>query len=100
MTGKNRIMIYGPKDERIEGISDSMRQLIEPVWPELIHKLPPERWTARFACCAISQMVSRPGSQRRESPPRWQRRHGTPIADATGQTARSLRASRAAHNSP
>lgn len=27
--------------ERIEAVSDSMRELIEAVWPELVHKLPP-----------------------------------------------------------
>jgi hypothetical protein len=28
--------------ERIGVVSDSMRELIEDVWPELAHKLPPE----------------------------------------------------------
>jgi hypothetical protein len=27
--------------ERIEAISDPMRELIEELWPELVHKLPP-----------------------------------------------------------
>ena len=27
--------------ERIESVSDEMRELIEEVWPELTHKLPP-----------------------------------------------------------
>jgi hypothetical protein len=26
--------------ERIEGVSDSMRELIEDLWPELVHRLP------------------------------------------------------------
>jgi hypothetical protein len=29
--------------ERIEAISDPMRELIEELWPELVHKLPPKR---------------------------------------------------------
>jgi hypothetical protein len=29
--------------ERIEAISDPMRELIEDLWPELVHKLPPKR---------------------------------------------------------
>jgi hypothetical protein len=28
--------------ERIESVSDEMRELIEEVWPELTHKLPPK----------------------------------------------------------
>ena len=28
--------------ERIESVSDEMRELIEEVWPELLHKLPPK----------------------------------------------------------
>jgi hypothetical protein len=28
--------------ERIEAISDPMRELIEELWPELVHKLPPK----------------------------------------------------------
>jgi hypothetical protein len=28
--------------ERIEAISDPMRELIEDLWPELAHKLPPK----------------------------------------------------------
>jgi hypothetical protein len=31
------------KFERIEAISDPMRELIEDLWPELTHKLPPKR---------------------------------------------------------
>jgi hypothetical protein len=27
--------------ERIEAISDPMRELVEDLWPELVHKLPP-----------------------------------------------------------
>jgi hypothetical protein len=30
------------ESERIEVVSDSMRELIEDVWPELAHKLPPK----------------------------------------------------------
>jgi hypothetical protein len=30
------------KFERIEAISDPMRELIEDLWPELAHKLPPK----------------------------------------------------------
>jgi hypothetical protein len=30
------------ESERIELVSDSMRELIEDVWPELAHKLPPK----------------------------------------------------------
>jgi hypothetical protein len=29
--------------ESIEAISDPMRELIEDLWPELVHKLPPKR---------------------------------------------------------
>jgi hypothetical protein len=29
--------------EHIEAISDPMRELIEDLWPELVHKLPPKR---------------------------------------------------------
>jgi hypothetical protein len=29
--------------ERIEAISDPMRELIEDLWPELLHKLPPKK---------------------------------------------------------
>jgi len=29
--------------ERIEAISDPMRELVEDLWPELVHKLPPRR---------------------------------------------------------
>jgi hypothetical protein len=29
--------------ERMEVVSDPMRELIEDVWPELVHKLPPKR---------------------------------------------------------
>jgi hypothetical protein len=29
--------------ERIEGVSDSMRELIEDLWPELVHRLPPKK---------------------------------------------------------
>jgi len=29
--------------ERIESISDPMRELIEDLWPELVHKLPPKQ---------------------------------------------------------
>jgi hypothetical protein len=28
--------------DSIEAISDSMRELIEDLWPELVHKLPPK----------------------------------------------------------
>ena len=28
--------------ERIEAVSDPMRELIEDLWPELVHKLPPK----------------------------------------------------------
>jgi hypothetical protein len=28
--------------DRMEAISDPMRELIEDLWPELVHKLPPE----------------------------------------------------------
>ena len=28
--------------ERIEAVSDEMRALIEELWPELVHKLPPK----------------------------------------------------------
>jgi hypothetical protein len=28
--------------ERIEAVSDEMRKLIEELWPELAHKLPPK----------------------------------------------------------
>jgi hypothetical protein len=28
--------------ERIEAISEPMRELIEDLWPELVHKLPPK----------------------------------------------------------
>jgi hypothetical protein len=28
--------------KRIEAISDPMRELIEELWPELVHKLPPK----------------------------------------------------------
>jgi hypothetical protein len=31
------------KFKRIEAISDPMRELIEELWPELVHKLPPRR---------------------------------------------------------
>jgi hypothetical protein len=31
------------KFERIEAISDPMRELIEDLWPELMHKLPPKK---------------------------------------------------------
>jgi hypothetical protein len=31
------------KFERIEAISDPMRELIEDLWPELAHKLPPKK---------------------------------------------------------
>jgi hypothetical protein len=31
------------KFERIEAISDPMRELIEELWPELVHKLPPKK---------------------------------------------------------
>jgi hypothetical protein len=31
------------KFERIEAVSDSMRALIEDLWPELVHKLPPKK---------------------------------------------------------
>jgi hypothetical protein len=27
--------------ERIEAVSDAMRELMEDLWPELVHKLPP-----------------------------------------------------------
>ena len=30
------------KFDRIEAISDDMRKLIEDLWPELVHKLPPK----------------------------------------------------------
>lgn len=30
------------KFDRIEVVSDDMRELIEDVWPELAHKLPPK----------------------------------------------------------
>jgi hypothetical protein len=30
------------KFERIQAISDPMRELIEDLWPELVHKLPPK----------------------------------------------------------
>ena len=29
--------------ERVEAISDEMRVVIEELWPELVHKLPPRR---------------------------------------------------------
>jgi hypothetical protein len=29
--------------ERIEAVSDQMRELIEDLWPELVHKLPPKK---------------------------------------------------------
>jgi hypothetical protein len=29
--------------ERIEVISDPMRELIDDLWPELVHKLPPKK---------------------------------------------------------
>ena len=29
--------------ERIEAVSDSMRELIEDLWPELVHRLPPKK---------------------------------------------------------
>ena len=29
--------------ERIEAVSDSMRELIEDLWPDLVHKLPPKK---------------------------------------------------------
>jgi hypothetical protein len=29
--------------ERIEAVSDPMRELIEDLWPELVHKLPPKK---------------------------------------------------------
>ena len=29
--------------ERIEAASDSMRELIEDLWPDLVHKLPPKK---------------------------------------------------------
>jgi hypothetical protein len=29
--------------ERIDAISDPMRELIEDLWPELVHKLPPKK---------------------------------------------------------
>jgi hypothetical protein len=29
--------------ERIDAISDPMRELIEELWPELVHKLPPKK---------------------------------------------------------
>jgi hypothetical protein len=29
--------------DRIEAVSDPMRELIEDLWPELVHKLPPKR---------------------------------------------------------
>jgi hypothetical protein len=29
--------------ESIEAISDPMRELIEDLWPELVHKLPPKK---------------------------------------------------------
>jgi hypothetical protein len=31
------------KFERIEAVFDPMRELIEELWPELVHKLPPKR---------------------------------------------------------
>jgi hypothetical protein len=31
--------------ERIEAVSDPMRELIEDLWPELVHKLPPKNLT-------------------------------------------------------
>jgi hypothetical protein len=31
------------KFDRIEAVTDDMRELIEDVWPELMHKLPPRR---------------------------------------------------------
>jgi hypothetical protein len=31
------------KFERLEAISDPMRDLIEDLWPELVHKLPPAK---------------------------------------------------------
>jgi hypothetical protein len=33
------------KFERIESVSDSMRALIEDLWPELVHKLPSKKPT-------------------------------------------------------
>jgi hypothetical protein len=30
------------KFDSIEAVSDSMRELIEDLWPELVHKLPPK----------------------------------------------------------
>jgi hypothetical protein len=33
----------GLEVERIEVISDPMRELIEELWPELVHKLPPKK---------------------------------------------------------
>jgi hypothetical protein len=30
------------KFERIEAVSDPIRKLIEELWPELVHKLPPK----------------------------------------------------------
>jgi hypothetical protein len=29
--------------ERIEAVSDSMRELIEDLWPELVHRLPQKK---------------------------------------------------------
>ena len=38
-----RIHQEGLDFERIEAISDPMRELIEDLWPELLPKLPPKR---------------------------------------------------------
>ena len=39
--GERRMRLLG--FERIESISDPMRELIEDLWPELVHKLPPKQ---------------------------------------------------------
>jgi len=38
-----RIQQRSPQIERIEAISNPMRELIEDLWPELVHKLPPKK---------------------------------------------------------
>jgi hypothetical protein len=45
--------------ERIDFISDKMRAVVEELWPELAHKLPPRRrWNAYVAIFAVMAFIS------------------------------------------
>jgi hypothetical protein len=46
------------KFERIEGISDPMRELIEDLWPELVRKLPPKQPQAEFQLQPLNRSES------------------------------------------